>query len=296
MYTNSKGEAIDLSDGTVHGVPLNTTMQIAYAWAIPEDIREQIKKDDYFEFDLPGLINPISAVNGKLEGKNGNNYADYSIYFDNKSEKWKVKFVFTDQVENESNIKGDLNFQVKLDKEQIKETGPITIEFPKEDKLEPFDVYVRPNTSTEISKDGHFDRVINPNKVYWDVTFNQGQRLRDTPVITETFPTGLKYESVVVKKVTMNLDGTIKEVGAEVPKSDYTVADKGNVTIHGKTRDTYRLEYVTLIEDSSKPDDGGSVNFNNKVTLNDKIKPEIVGANKSLAAKYKKRVEKSISG
>ncbi|URZ88041.1 Cna B-type domain-containing protein [Floricoccus penangensis] len=290
IYTNSKGEPVDLGDGTVHGVPLDTTMKMQYAWAIPEDIRENIKAGDYFDFHIPDQLKPRVAQNGELKNKAGEVYATYTVGTDGK-----VRFTFKDPVENESGITGDFFFDVKFNKSEVKEIGEIKIEFPAEDKLKPFDVYVRPDTSKEISKSGSVDQINNPKEIYWDVIFNQAQKLKDNPTITETFPSGVTYKSVKAYKVIMNTDGTVKEVGEELPTSAYTVDSNGNVTVNGQTRDTYVLKYVTTINDASKPDAGGQVSFTNKATLTDKINPREIDTSATVNADYKKRVEKKRS-
>jgi uncharacterized surface anchored protein len=183
-----------------------------------------------------------------LKNADGEVYATYTVDQDGN-----VRFTFSEEVENQSDINGSFYFDAQFDQEHIDGPGDITIHYPVEDDIPPVDVEIRPDTETSIDKKGHFDRTPNPNNVEWTVDVNQSMEHLTDPNVTENWPEGINYKSVKVYELVMNLDGTVKEVGRELNPSDYTVDANGNVTVKGDTNKAYRLVYQTAIDDSAKP-------------------------------------------
>lgn len=280
-------------DGNVVEPPIKpgTDVRISYNWNIPEDIRKQIKPGDYFEFQLPDELKPKEGLSGELKDADGNIYATYTVDKDGK-----VRFVFTDEVENESNITGDFHFDTELDTDHIDGPGDITIHYPAEDNLPPVNVEVRPDTDKEIDKQGHFDRTPNPSNVEWTVDINQAMNRLIDPTVTENWPDGIQYKSVKVYELVMNLDGTVKEVGRELSPDEYTVDANGNVTVKGDTNKAYRIVYQTDIKDSAIPEDGGKVSFTNNAQLTDKNDPDGIDAKATVTNNYGKSLEKNKDG
>lgn len=272
-------------------VPANTHVRIYYAWSIPEEVRSQIKAGDYFDFKLPEELHPSKPLNGELKNADGEVYATYTVDQDGN-----VRFTFSEEVENQSDINGSFYFDAQFDQEHIDGPGDITIHYPVEDDIPPVDVEIRPDTETSIDKKGHFDRTPNPNNVEWTVDVNQSMEHLTDPNVTENWPEGINYKSVKVYELVMNLDGTVKEVGRELNPSDYTVDANGNVTVKGDTNKAYRLVYQTAIDDSAKPENGGKVSFTNHATLSDKNDPDGIDAKATVTTNYGKPVEKSMTG
>ena len=109
----------------------------------------------------------------------------------------------------------------------------------------------------------------------------------------QNFPEGLTYRSVKVYQLDVNIDGSVSR-GDEV-LSGYTVDADGNVTFDGEIDSAYRLIYVTDIDDSAKPNEGGNATFRNKATFGgDDLEP--ASAEASVTAKYGKMIEKSSTG
>lgn len=269
-------------------VPANTDVRISYTWSIPEDIRKQIQAGDYFEFKLPDELKPKNAMNGELKNDAGEVYATYTIDKDGN-----VRFTFTDEVKNQSDINGTFYFDTHFDTSHIDGPGDITLHYPEIDGLPPVDVEIRPDTEQSIDKKGQFDRTPNPSQVQWTVDFNQAMNHLTDAKITENWPKGINYKSVKVMELVMNLDGTVKEVGRELSPDEYTVDANGNVTIKGETNKAYRLVYQTDIDPAIVPEDGGKVSFTNTASLTSKEHPNGIDAKATVTNSYGKTIEKN---
>ncbi|MBO0455629.1 LPXTG cell wall anchor domain-containing protein [Enterococcus hulanensis] len=285
VYLNENGDVVEPP------VTAETTVRIFYSWSIPEDVRQQIEPGDYFDFKLPEELRPKQVQTGELKNSDGEVYAKYTIDLDGN-----IRFEFTEEVKNQSDINGNFFFDTEFKKEHIDGPGDITIHYPVEDDLPPVDIEIRPNTNQSIDKEGHFDRTPNPSSVEWTVDFNQSMNHLDEPTITEKWPEGIEYKSVKVMELVMNLDGTVKEVGRELNPDEYTVDANGNVTILGETNNAYRLVYQTDISDSAKPDEGGKVSFTNNAQLTDKNNDDGIDAKATVTTNFGKPVEKDMVG
>lgn len=278
-------------DGNVVTPPITADMTVRafYTWSIPEDVRKQIEPGDYFDFKLPDELKPKQAQTGGLKNEAGEVYAKYTI-----DENGNIRFEFTEEVKNQSDITGSFFFDTVFKKEHIDGPGDITIHYPVEDDLPPVNIEIRPNTDQSIDKQGHFDRTPNPSSVEWTVDFNQSMNHLEDPTITENWPQGIDFKSVKVMELEMNLDGTIKEVSRELNPNEYTVDQNGNVTIVGETNKAYRLVYQTNINNSVKPEDGGKVSFTNVAKLTDKNDDDGIDAKATVTNSYGKPVEKNM--
>lgn len=272
-------------------IPADATVRLTYDWEIPEDVRKQIKAGDYFAFHLPAELVPNREMSGALKDSEGHTYATYFVGKDGT-----VRFTFTEDVTESSDIKGDFYFESHFETNHIDGPGDITIHYPTEDDLPPVDVVIRPATETEIDKQGQFDRTPNPSQVEWTVDINQAMKDHTNLKVTENWPDGIDYRSVDVYELVMNLDGTVKEVGTKLPADAYTVDDNGNVTIKGKTNKAYRLVYQTDIADSAIPDKGGKVHFENEAVLTSDELTDGISAEATVTNNYGKLIEKDKAG
>lgn len=284
-FIDDEGDVIDPPVGP------NTNVRIDYTWSIPEDVRSQINPGDYFDFELPPELIPKNPVSGELKNDEGEVYATYNV-----DKYGKIRFTFTDEVQNQSEINGSFFFDTVFNKEHINEPGNITIHYPVEDDLPSVDVEIHPDTEKSIDKAGHFDRTPNPSSVEWVVDTNQSMKHLSNATITEKWPDGINYKSVEVMELVMNLDGTVKETGRKLNPSEYTVDANGNVTILGDTNKAYRLVYQTDIDDSVKPKNGGNVSFTNTAILTDKKDPDGFDAKATVTNNYGKPIEKNMTG
>lgn len=285
-YTDGKGNVLTGS------IPADANVNIHYEWTIPDEIRDQIKPNDYFTFQLPPEV-VATPHTGELKNADGTVYGTYTV-----DASGKVTMVFNDNVTDEFDINGTFDFDTKFNPDVITTPGDKTITFPEEDNLPPVDVFVKPTTDTSIAKTGKFDKVPNPDSITWTVDVNQAMNDLTDPTITETWPDGVTVDkdSIKVYKLVMNLDGTVASVGETLDPDQYTVDANGNVTILGDTSDAYRVEYVTDINDSKIPAAGGSVPFKNQADLSDKNDPTKIPAEATVTADYGKLLDKSRSG
>lgn len=124
VYLDENGDVVEPP------VTANTTVRIFYSWSIPEDVRQQIEPGDYFDFKLPDELKPKQAQSGELKNSDGEVYAKYTIDVDGN-----IRFEFTDEVKNQSDINGSFFFDTEFKKEHIDGPGDITIHYPVEDDL-----------------------------------------------------------------------------------------------------------------------------------------------------------------
>ncbi|WP_347401812.1 SpaA isopeptide-forming pilin-related protein [Candidatus Enterococcus murrayae] len=284
VYLDDKGNVVEPPVGP------NTNVRIYYSWSIPEEVRKQIKPGDYFDFQLPDELIPKNSASGELKNEDGEVYATYTV-----DKNGNVRFTFTEEVQNQSDINGQFYFDTFFNKEHIDGPGDITIHYPVEDNLPPVDIEIHPDTEKSIDKKGHFDRTPNPSSVEWTVDINQSMNHLTDPTVSESWPDGITYKSVKVSELVMNLDGSVKEVGRELSPDEYTVDSNGNVTILGDTNKAYRIVYQTDIDDSIKPTDGGKVSFTNKASLTDKNDPDGFDAKATVTTNYGKTIEKNMT-
>lgn len=292
ILTDSKMVFLD-DKGNIVEPPItpNSTVRIAYNWRIPEEVRKQIEPGDYFDFKLPDGLTPKRALTGELKNDEGDVYAKYTI-----DTEGNIRFTFTEEVKNQSDIEGRFSFDTTLKTEHIDGPGDIKIHYPVEDDLPPVTIEIRPNTEKTIDKQGHFDRTTNPNHVEWTVDFNQAMNHLEDATITESWPAGIEFQSVKVMELLMNLDGSIKGIGEELDSSQYTVDQNGNVKILGETNKAYHIVYQTKITDSVKPENGGKLSFTNTAKLTDKNNGDGIDAKATVTTNYGKPVEKNMVG
>ena len=276
-------------DGTPATPPYkeDVTIHWNFNWSIPEDVREQMKAGDYFEFQLPGNLKPNKPGSGDLVDAEGNVYGTYTI-----SEDGTVRFTFNERITSESDIHGDFSLDTHLNDSDGRGPGDWVIDIPTQEDLPPVVIPIVPDTEQQIDKQGHFDRTPNPSAITWTVDINQAMKDQTNPTVTETWPTGNTFKSVKVYELVMNLDGTIKEVGRELSPDEYTVDKNGNVTIKGDTNKAYRLEYQTTIDEAVIPDGGGDVPFKNHATLTSDNNPNGLDAEATVTATYGKMLDK----
>lgn len=276
-------------DGTPATPPYkeDVTIHWNFNWSIPEDVREQMKAGDYFEFQLPGNLKPNKPGSGDLVDAEGNVYGTYTI-----SEDGTVRFTFNERITSESDIHGDFSLDTHLNDSDGRGPGDWVIDIPAQEDLPPVVIPIVPDTEQQIDKQGHFDRMPNPSAITWTVDINQAMKDQTNPTVTETWPTGNTFKSVKVYELVMNLDGTIKEVGRELSPDEYTVDKNGNVTIKGDTNKAYRLVYQTTIDEAVIPDGGGDVPFKNHATLTSDNNPNGLDAEATVTATYGKMLDK----
>ncbi len=142
-------------DGTPATPPYKDDITISwyFNWSIPEDVREQMKAGDYFEFQLPGNLKPNKPGSGDLVDAEGNVYGTYTI-----SEDGTVRFTFNERITSESDIHGDFSLDTHLNDSDGRGPGDWVIDIPTQEDLPPVVIPIVPDTEQQIDKQGHFDR------------------------------------------------------------------------------------------------------------------------------------------
>lgn len=260
-------------------------------FAIPEDVREQMKGGDYYSFELPENIIIENNTTINLVDENGVKYGEALVGKDGV-----VTLTFTDEVTKSSDITGSLNFSGSFDKNKINGPGDTIIKFPNEENIPEQVVTIKPKAQSAIEKNGQFDREMNPEKITWNVDINKSLDTIDGVVVKDTLPLGLSLESVQVYAVAVDLDGNVTSVDpTPVDPSAYTVDENGNVSFKNPIDSAYRIVYETAINESVKPQNGGTVKFTNNATLSaDDLKD--ITTSSSVDAKYGKILEKNRTG
>lgn len=260
-------------------------------FAIPEDVREQMKGGDYYSFELPENIIIENNTTINLVDENGVKYGEALVGKDGV-----VTLTFTDEVTKSSDITGSLNFSGSFDKNKINGPGDTIIKFPNEENIPEQVVTIKPKAQSAIEKNGQFDREMNPEKITWNVDINKSLDTIDGVVVKDTLPPGLSLESVQVYAVAVDLDGNVTSVDpTPVDPSAYTVDENGNVSFKNPIDSAYRIVYETAINESVKPQNGGTVKFTNNATLSaDGLKD--ITTSSTVDAKYGKILEKNRTG
>ncbi|MEN7364093.1 SpaA isopeptide-forming pilin-related protein [Bacillus licheniformis] len=265
----------------------NSPAKISITWDIPNELGKTINDGDRYEFDLPEAFIMYNDITNQPLSSDGITYGYFSI-----DTKGHVVMTFNGEVKEDSNVKGTLFVNTQFNAQKIKGSTTQKIPFPVKSDTPEVTVYFKPKVSKTIDKSGTFDKGINPGQVTWTVDLNKKlDQVKNAKL--QNFPEGLTYRSVKVYQLDVNIDGSVSR-GDEV-LSGYTVDADGNVTFDGEIDSAYRLIYVTDIDDSAKPNEGGNAAFRNKATFGgDNLEP--ASAEASVTAKYGKMIEKSSTG
>ncbi|RCK09830.1 LPXTG cell wall anchor domain-containing protein [Bacillus licheniformis] len=265
----------------------NSPAKISITWDIPNELGKTINDGDRYEFDLPEAFIMYNDITNQPLSSDGITYGYFSI-----DTKGHVVMTFNGDVKEDSNVKGTLFVNTQFNAQKIKGSTTQKIPFPVKSDTPEVTVYFKPKVSKTIDKSGTFDKGINPGQVTWTVDLNKKlDQVKNAKL--QNFPEGLTYRSVKVYQLDVNIDGSVSR-GDEV-LSGYTVDADGNVTFDGEIDSAYRLIYVTDIDDSAKPNEGGNAAFRNKATFGgDNLEP--ASAEASVTAKYGKMIEKSSTG
>jgi LPXTG-motif cell wall-anchored protein len=262
--------------------PANTDdpANINFTWAIPDDLGATINAGDTYEFDLPSIFKMHNEVSGNLD-----DYGTFTV-----DTNGHVIMTFNDQVKENSDVHGTLFVNTEFDEKGITGSVDQQVKFPVNSDSPIVTVHFKPDVKSTIEKNGSFDKGQNPSKVTWTVDVNKELAKVTNAKVTENWPSGINFNAVKVYKLDVDVQGNVTP-GDELT-SGYSVDSNGNVTFDGTIQSAYRLVYQTTIDNSVKPDDGGTVNFDNVATFSGKDFPGIDG-NASLTANYGKTVEKS---
>ena len=283
-YQDSSGKEVDPLD-----FPADGKIDFTYNWSIPNELKDgyQLKDGDYFTFKLPDNL-AYRIATGSL-----GDYADYAINADHT-----VTLTFKN-VTGMHDISGTFNYNQAT--VETNEPGKIKIDVPIKAGSNTVEVIIKPTGGTSIAKTGKVDKANNPNQIFWDVTINTNGNKLTNAKVSDVFPEGNTYSSVIVYPLTIDIKGNVTGKGTPlVAGTDYIVDASGTVTLIGKYAETYQafqLSYTTTIEDYQKLADGGSVKFKNTATLTNAGKDlpasaEVTATYGKLLAKYYDKEDK----
>lgn len=242
--------------------PLNPMdeFNVHYSFNMSND--HNYKAGDKFIFDLPKQLNILKEIKDELWGINQSTleevkFADYTISSDGK-----VTIIFTDAVENISEINGGFYFKSKLNPSQTEiEDGKVTIG----PMAEGGSLEIPVNTgemAANISKVGTPLPAFSPKEVEWTITVDSKMLKHKDGKVTDMLPPGLTY-----KPGSITING---EQAAE------PTIDGQNLDIAlGDFSGTKTITFITTIDQENWSDKA----FYNKATYEaDKVSPIEAGA------------------
>jgi Predicted outer membrane protein len=266
-------------------------------FSAPSAVSAQMRPGDVYSFPLPESLQ-FSDANPTiidLKDDDGNFLGKASVDFS----KGTITITLTDKAGNipedydpDNYIpmsKAELSLSTKINKTIITQPGTHQITYPKEYKLPPQTVFIKPHVDTSISKSGSLDKQLNPTKITWTVDVNKTLDTLENPVLDESFPSQVSYQSVTLYPLTLDFSGNVTSVGTTplVKGVDYDVDNNGNVSFIGKVNEAFRAIYITSINDDAKPTQGGTTSpITNTATWNGSPASATVQGN------YGKRLEK----
>lgn len=276
--------------------PNNINLNVTFA--APSSVTAQMRPGDYYKFNLPEALqfNDTILPTIDLKDNNGNflGKADIdtttgtvTITLTNKEGNVPDSYDPNDFIPMD---KAELNLSTIINKTVITQPGTHQINYPKEYKLPPQTVFIKPHTDTSISKLGSLDKQLNPTKVTWMVDVNKSLGTLENPTLEEHFPSQVTYQSAEVYPVVLDFSGNVVSVATTplVEGVDYEIDANGNISFIGTITDAYRVKYVTSINDDVKPSQGGQTSpITNTATWNG------LSASATVQGNYGKRLEKT---
>ncbi|MDQ0361740.1 SpaA isopeptide-forming pilin-related protein [Breznakia pachnodae] len=191
-----------------------------------------------------------------------------------------------------------------LDQGDMDNPGGNEIKIPGEDSVPGVPIEVKPKVDSSISKNGVFDRVKNPNNITWTIEANKDMESLTDVTLDDTLSANIILPATNIEVETFEVDfdgnpipGTEKEL---MLGQDYTIesdgTDDGHLIIKlVSLNQPVRVIYDTEIDRSSITSSGGTLNFNNEVTLNSNEVSDL-NASATLTGDYEKRLGKNSIG
>lgn len=266
-FTNDGKTELDPNAGPIPGDAL---VKMNLHWSVPDDL--DLQEGDFYQFKLPDAIKYAPQ-----QGKMGD-YASYTI-----DAEGKVTITFNKNVENASDVEGDLNYSQYLKEELV--PGKVVIDVPNSGKIPGAEVQIKTINGSAIEKSGNYDKTPNPDYVTWNVDVNRSMDIMTNAVVTDAFPKEVAFDkaddTVDVYPLAVNLKGDqatpdtdhpLKRAANDDPAdagADYWVDDNGTVhfinALADKNQNAYRIVYKTKIKE--KPSPTGAVNWKNNQEL-----------------------------
>ena len=226
----------------------NSITKIDFTWEVLKSLN--VKKDDYYTFQLPEYFIVHNTITEDLIDGQGNTIGSFVVTPDGK-----VTMTFNEYVEDNPNIAGHLNIRTEFNEVKITGTTEKQIPFPIKEKDVIVELDFKPKVKKSIDKKGVPDRPINTNQINWKVEMNKTKDKLTNAVFEDDIPNGasLNEDSIKVYYLEVDINGKTTR-GAEVPKEEYELtssSNKLNIAFKKETNKAYEIEYATKITDES---------------------------------------------
>ncbi|TDT79782.1 LPXTG-motif cell wall-anchored protein [Bacillus sp. AG1163] len=226
----------------------NSITKIDFTWEVLKSLN--VKKDDYYTFQLPEYFIVHNTITEDLIDGQGNTIGSFVVTPDGK-----VTMTFNEYVEDNPNIAGHLNIRTEFNEVKITGATEKQIPFPIKEKDVIVELDFKPKVKKSIDKKGVPDRPINTNQINWKVEMNKTKDKLTNAVFQDDIPNGasLNKDSIKVYYLEVDINGKTTR-GAEVPKEEYELtssSNKLNIAFKKETNKAYEIEYATKITDES---------------------------------------------
>ena len=221
----------------------NMRLELIYHWEIPDEV--ELESGDWAEIKVPAVFKVPGYLAGILEF-DGEDIGTYTLNEDNY-----LVLVFNDGLKEKEERSGKAGFVLDLVLKDFEDDSVQTIDFGETiDKtftlgLKPKgEDYVIAKSAKPIEKD--------QNYIEWIIDVNTTLNLLNDMQIHDTLPPGLALDesSLVVTQLIVGLNGSVTEGGIETDY-DLTTLDNGFSLNMGRNNKAYRINYRTLITDTS---------------------------------------------
>ncbi|MFT8324385.1 SpaA isopeptide-forming pilin-related protein [Oenococcus sicerae] len=310
-FTDENGKIVDPKDVTA-----DTNIQIAYNWALPDNLTKDgqpyhIQSGDFFTFKLPDNTHwQKGDLSGNLEDPITKVvYGTYSVDLSTGL----VTFVFNSKAGSQDNVHGSWNYFSTVSSETT--TGPQAISVQTSDGPKTAPITVVSNSGSPIDKHGTLtgenSSNNNPTGITWTVNVNTNGQELDNASVADTMPTGTysndgqvpsaivdPAKDIVITASKVQANGTlVADPDASSPLvygTDYDINSDGTIVFKGnyaQTRDAFQIVYNSQIDATKIPDNGGSVGFTNAASLTNNGNTS--SAKASVTASYGKLLDKT---
>lgn len=244
---------------------LDEDLRLELDWSLPNN--HEYQAGDTFEFQLPNALTIYNDFDGDLDG-----YGTYHV-----TTNGEVTFTFSENIENESDVKGTFWTETELNEQVVKKTTE-ELEFVFNDEvIEKITINVKPENGQAIQKNGQpVDGNFNTEEIEWTVIVNTTRDSLENAIVHDPILDGqeLILDSIDVKEVEVNLQGGVEEVlDGNVSFTDNSSEKELNLDF-GDTDKAYQITFRTKMTEAEKDNEGWK-NYANTAYLNSDGKNEV---------------------
>ncbi|EFR97594.1 cell wall surface anchor family protein, partial [Listeria ivanovii FSL F6-596] len=230
-------------------------IKVHYTWEIPNSV--DVKAGDTMDFTLPSDLVLRTNLQFDLKTDNGDVVGTVVAIRDTG----KVTITFSDYVENNSDIKGSLDFWAGFNFDTVSAEGDdsLSLDFPLGGGSDEIVVVVDPlieiNPNETAHKYGYVDSQ-NPELIHWSVRVNYAKTNIENAVYEDFIGPDqvLNFDSVRAYHGDILPDNTFINSGNQVPASNFVQTDRGFKVTLGDLTDTVKITYTTTATDGGTSD------------------------------------------